>query len=58
MSAAISHDDGNHRPPLSPDAVQWKSHYEEAIADGSVRHMPTVDEQFESIRKDILRNAT
>lgn len=58
MSAAVSHDDGNRRPPLSPEAAQWRSLYEEAIADGSVRRMPTVEEQFESLREDILRNAT
>lgn len=58
MSAAIRHDDGNQRPPLSPDAAEWRARYERAIADGSVRRMPSVDEQFESIREDILRNAT
>lgn len=58
VSTPARRDDEPVRPALSPEAAEWRARYERAIADGSVRRMPTVDQQFDSIREEILRNAT
>jgi len=37
---------------------EWRAQYERAIADGSVRSMPSVRQQFAEMREEVLRNVT
>jgi hypothetical protein len=46
------HDEHPGRPPLSADVLAWRKRYEDMIADGSFRFMPSVEEQFDTVRKD------
>jgi len=50
--SALPNQGDQHPPPLSPEALAWRRKYEDAIADGSFRDMPSASEQFEAVRRE------